>query len=352
LKLKGKLLTGASALALASGLIGVAAPAAHAAVTHAGDCDGTVAFDKIASATKGQGLGDQTAFVKVSGNIAKALLPAPPSTGPNAGNCSGVTRPGDPHVPNNNPLTTLTPISQAVALSGNATCAATPADQLVDATAADAYPLNGSITWKFSQTYFDPVAAVTKNYAMKAQVALLGIGQNGNGADVVDIGGIVLSGVNAGAAVSGNVWEDPVAKQPGKTRRATDVSTTNGSAVITSGVITGTSAKFAATDVGGTVTGNGIPDGTTIASVQSSTQATMSANATVTHAANDVVDLNGGSYSTGYALDLGPAIGCADGVANTANVLQVLSSGGGNIFTSTSLLGSSTTGLSFDFGEA
>lgn len=53
--------------------------------------------------------------------------------------------------------------------------------------------------------------------------------------------------------------------------------TTNGSPIITGG-----NAFYSQADVGLTVSGTGIPGGTTILSVQSSSQATMSANATVT----------------------------------------------------------------------
>lgn len=283
MKLKSKLLAGVGALTMAGGIIGGAAPAAHAAVTHVGDCGGTVNLVKLTSNVKGQGLGDQTVPVKAAGNIAKDLVAA--STTPNAGNCSGVTRPGDLHVPTANPRTTLTPKSDAVVLAGNATCASGAAATAVDATGPgngndQSYPLNGKITYTFTQTYTDLISAATVPFKMQVAVALKGIGNGSNGPDVVDVGGIVLTGVNAGAAATGTIWEDPVAKAP-----------------------------------------KGTPPAST-------------------------------SYNSGYVLDLGPAIGCADGTAGNANVLQVLSSGGGAPATSTSLLGSTgTTGLSFDFGE-
>jgi len=342
LKLKGKLLAGASALAMAGGLIGVAAPAAHAVITNAGGCSSTVSLVKLTSPTKGQGLGDQTTQIKVVGNIAKdvtAPLVVPSS---NSGSCSGVIRTCDTHVPNG-PHAGLQPISAAISLLGNASCANGPGAMAVDATSANAYALNGSITYKFFQTYVDLTTALTKNYAAKAQVALLGIGQNGNGPDVVDIGGIVLTGMSAGATVSGSIWEDPVAKG-GKFRTVTDAGRTSASTTITSAT-----AKFAATDVGGTITGTGIPAGTTIASINSLTSAEMSAAATST-GTGGTAQLNADAFNSNYQLDLGNALGCADATAGNANILQVLSSGGGA--NATSMLGSATTGISFDFGEA
>ncbi len=60
-------------------------------------------------------------------------------------------------------------------------------------------------------------------------------------------------------------------------RSVADLKTTSGSAVVTSA-----SANFSPQDVGVTISGPGIPDNTTILSVQGSTEATMTANATAT----------------------------------------------------------------------
>jgi hypothetical protein len=61
----------------------------------------------------------------------------------------------------------------------------------------------------------------------------------------------------------------------GYTRTVADGVTTSGSAAITS-----VDAEFSSTDVGLSITGTGIPGGTTILSVQSASAATLSANAT------------------------------------------------------------------------
>jgi len=156
---------------------------------------------------------------------------------------------------------------------GNATCANGAGAVAADAGAADAYPLTGKVTQKWNSTYVDLLTAAPKNYASQAAISLLGFNPV-PGPDVVDVGGVVLTGVNAGATVSGDIWEDPVAKTGGAS-----------------------------------------------------------------------------GYNTGYELDLANAAGCATASpTNDENITIVLSGGGGA--SATSLLGSSTTGLSFDFGEA
>jgi hypothetical protein len=270
LKLKSKLVAGASTLVMAGGMIGIGAPAAHAVVTHVGDCGGSVALVKLAGTVKGQGLTDQTTQVKITGNVAKDQTSKGVVNG--GGNCNGVIRPGDLHVPNG-PTPTLHAKAEAISFLGNVSCANGATAVAADATAANAYPANGKITWTFDTTYNDLLTGLPKPWKMQAAVALLGFNP-APGPDVVDVGGIVLSGVNAGATVSGSIWEDPVA---------------------------------------------------------------------LTHGAT--------GYNTGYELDLGTAAGCADGTPNNANILIVLSGGGGA--SATSLLGSNLpNSLSFDFGEA
>jgi hypothetical protein len=210
-------MAGTSALAIASGLITTAAPAAHAATTLVGSCQGFVALGKVTTAVKGVGLGDQTNFIKVSGNLAKdqtnnTAIP---------GNCDGITRPGDPHIPYTGGLNALTPKSAAISLGGNVSCALGATAQAADATAAAKYPLNGKVTWTFAQMYTDLITAAPKAYKMQLDITVLGIGEHGNGLDVIELGGIVLSGVNAGATLTtyatdpnfaSSVWRDPVVK--------------------------------------------------------------------------------------------------------------------------------------------
>jgi hypothetical protein len=109
-------------------------------------------------------------------------------------------------------VTTLTPKAMATVMTGNASCAKGN-DVANDATADNAYPLHGKITWTFNETYTDLITAAAKPYKMQAMVSFLGFSPTIQ--DVVDVGGIVLSGVNAGAVVSGQVWYDAVAKTGG-----------------------------------------------------------------------------------------------------------------------------------------
>ena len=289
LKLKGKLLAGASALAMAGGIIGVAAPAAHAVVTPTGSCTGAVSFVKLTSPTKGVGLTDRTVDgVKAVGVLATNIT----NKTKIGGNCAGHWRPGDTHNPghlNTDPLIALTAKAEATAITGNASCGQ-GADQTGDTNyTTHTWPLSGKVTWTFNETYFDPITLATKPYKMQAAVSILGIAANGDAADVISVGGIVLSGVNAGAtlatfatagAAHSSIWEDPVSKTGGLT-----------------------------------------------------------------------------GYNTGYELDLGSAAGCADGLqpgetgtVGNANILQVLTGGGGA--STTSLLGSSANGILFEMGQA
>jgi hypothetical protein len=339
LKRKCKVVAVASALAMTSGLIGVAAPAAYAAVTPVGGCGGAISIIKDTSPTLGQGLTDQTQeSTKSAGNLAKDVT----TRSPISGSCSGtVTRPGDPHVPGGaNP--SLTPRSAAISLLGNASCSFGATPQAADATAAEGFPPSGKITWTFFDTYLDLISALPRQYKMQAYVQQLGLNPSYIG-DVVDIGGVVTSGVDVGATVSGSIWEDPVVKG-GTHRSVTDATVTNGSTEISSAT-----ANFAPTDVGGTVTGAGIPAGDTIANVFDGSDAELSAPAT-SDQVGDVLSLNGDAYNTNYLLNIGAFFGCFDGVPGNANITQELSGGGGA--TDTSLLGESgIPGLSFTYGE-
>jgi hypothetical protein len=219
LRLKTKLVAGAGSLVMATSMMAVAAaPSAHAAVTSMGSCQGAVQLVKLASPVKGIGLGDQTTrSIKITGALAKDQTTKALVNG--GGTCSGVYRAGDKHVPappvgsGNTVLSTLNALSQSVSLLGNVSCANGAPAVAVDANAADAYPATGKITWKFSQTYTDLINAATKFYGMQADVVLLGF--DPSQLDVVDLGGVVLTGVNAGGIVGGSIWEDPVSKTGG-----------------------------------------------------------------------------------------------------------------------------------------
>jgi hypothetical protein len=304
LKLKGKVLAGAGALAMAGGLVGVAAPAAHASVVltpvvinttsgpqTVGSCQNSVQLVKLSTPVKGQGLGDQTRDnVKAAGALAKDQSTKLVVNG--GGTCSGVTPHGDKHIPfptnDSQGESNLTPKAAAVSLLGNASCAqdapASPGpatfDKENDATANNAYPLQGKITWTFNETYNNLTTGLPSPYKMQADVTVIGFSTNPATPDVINIGGTVLTGVNAGAKVSGSVWFDPVLKDGGS-----------------------------------------------------------------------------GGYNTGYDIDLASAVGCQDDASaglppsdpsvNDANLTTVLSGSGS---TTPSILGSVVPGLSFSFG--
>ncbi len=188
MRLTNRLLGAASALLLTGGMVAVALPAT-AAVTPVGSCDSSLNLLKLKPP-----LGDQTAPLSVSGGLAKDQT----TKAAIAGTCSGTTYGSTLHV-----------ISQAVKLSGAASCANGATAQAADATAANAYPLNGKLTDKFSEII------AGKNAQIASYISALGF--NPGGPDLLDVGGIVTKGVDVGAQVSGTIWEDPVMKTGGAT---------------------------------------------------------------------------------------------------------------------------------------
>ncbi len=125
------------------------------------------------------------------------------------GSCTAPPRTGDPNIP---PASgAVNPKAVAAALTGNAACSA-PVD---DPNSAAAWPLNGKITFTMTQTYTDMVKLTVKPYQIQADISLLGTGSGGP--DTVDVGGIVLKGLGAGAIVKGDLWQDPVTLTGGNT---------------------------------------------------------------------------------------------------------------------------------------
>ena len=165
-----------------------------------GNCEGQVVL-----ATPSPALTDVTHAVKIAGALAKDQT----SKAAIGGTCSAPARPLDTHVPQ--PPMTLTPKSEAFSISGNASCAA-PAN---DPNAAEAYPLNGKVTWTMNETYTDLVTGKVHPYKMQAALTVLGF--SAAGPDVVNVKGIVLSGLAPGATVTGSLWQDPVVKTGGST---------------------------------------------------------------------------------------------------------------------------------------
>jgi hypothetical protein len=157
------------------------------------------------------------------------------------GSCTAPPRTGDPNIPP--PGGAVHPKALAASLVGNASCAA-PAD---DPNSAAAWPLNGKMTFTMTETYTDGVTAKVKPYSIQTDVSVLGPGA---APDVLNVGGIVLKGLAAGAIVSGSVWQDPVAKTGGTTGYNTGYEL-NLSAAIGCGDSTPNNASIATTMYGG-----------------------------------------------------------------------------------------------------
>jgi len=191
-----KLISGASALALAGGALAFAAPAANAAVTAGGSCSGG-----RSNALLKPNLTDQTQAIKVASKSFEA------------GTCTGThVAPG---AASGQPPATLNIAAggSTSSVSGNSSCANGASAQAADANAANAYSLNGKIGWK-SATQLD---ALGHPWAISGYFAILGIGQNGNGPDVIDVGGIVVKGAAVGAQIKGSLYEDPTKKDKAAT---------------------------------------------------------------------------------------------------------------------------------------
>lgn len=108
----------------------------------------------------------------------------------------------------------------------------------------------------------------------------------------------VVIGANSGITLSHFVMDGCAGLSPG--RLISDATTTDASATVTT-----TSDQFTSNDVGRSVTGAGIPSGTTIDSVQSATQITLSAAATAS-AVNTAISLGDLRYDISFdsaALD-------------------------------------------------
>jgi hypothetical protein len=164
--------------------------------TSVGQCAGSIALGTVAPS-----LADAT---QVGVTLKTKLLKDLGTKTALAGDCSAIVRPGDSIHPAGGLISPLTPKAMAASLVGNASCA----DASDDPNAAAGWPLNGKITWTMSQ-----LNELGKPYQIQADVSVSGT--SSAGADVVDVGGIVLKGAAIGARVGGTLWEDPVVRSTG-----------------------------------------------------------------------------------------------------------------------------------------
>jgi hypothetical protein len=200
LKLKTRVLGAVSTLALAGGMVAIAAPAANATPTVIGGCQGQVGLATLTPA-----IGDQTQLNVV---IKTKLLKDVTTKTAISGDCSSASRPGDAINPAGGLVSPLTPKAMAASLIGNTGCAQGAAIP-VDATAAAAWSPSGKITVTMTQTN-----ALAKPWQIQADISFLGSDPSQPTGDVIDVGGIVLKGAAFGAAVSGSIWQAPATLLP------------------------------------------------------------------------------------------------------------------------------------------
>ena len=189
MNLKKQLLGATSVLVLAGSMLVAAAPAAHAAPTAVGGCDGGVSLGKIDNGSGG-GLTDTNQAISVStASLKTAIAGTVPKGTVVAGGCNIL---GSPVAP--------TKVSAKLSSTG-ASCAsaAVPGeDPTAGGTAPASYPLNGKLSVKEGAN------------GLSTYVSVLGF--NPAAQDILDVGGIVTKGDLVGAQVSGNLYEDPAVK--------------------------------------------------------------------------------------------------------------------------------------------
>lgn len=208
MKLRTRLVGVAGVLALSGGMLTAVALPAGATVTPTGHCGGALSLTKLAqTANSAVGLTDQTSEIKAAGAATTDSV----TKAKNGGTCTGTKVDSlSNKYPSGAPPATLTPKAIASVLQGASSCAIGSTAQGADANNSKAYTLTGKITYTMNETYVEPVTNITKPYKLQAQISVLGF--DPNGADVIDISGIVLTGVSAGSNVSGSLWEDPAQK--------------------------------------------------------------------------------------------------------------------------------------------
>jgi hypothetical protein len=184
-------------------MVAVAAPA-HGAVTPVGTCGGGTQLGTIVDTGGTNGLTDTTKHVTVKTKVLKQVV-APKAT--LGGTCDNmVFEPLSPTA-DGQPPAQLHVKANAATLVGSASCSTTgPAPDPGDPAAAAAYPLNGKISITFTETHATGTDT-GKPWATSGYLATLGLT-----GDVLDVGGILVKGASFGAAITGNLWQNPAVK--------------------------------------------------------------------------------------------------------------------------------------------
>jgi hypothetical protein len=212
LNIKKRLLAGASALAVASGMIAVAPSSAGAAVTNVGGCSGTRLIGKAKSATtnpattKPYGISDndnQDTTISLKG-VDPSL-----NKGPDLGTClfaGGLSTPDSskPAVPGYSGSKGITKLGGKL-YSPELDCNTADSGDLTE------WPANGKFLMKF-----DDFNTSLKNQSMQIHLVVDGFADHDadpeTPSDIVEGHGIVMKGVAAGADVAFESIFDPVLK--------------------------------------------------------------------------------------------------------------------------------------------
>jgi hypothetical protein len=193
--LKTRVLAVAGAVAMAGGMIAMAAPAANAAPTPAGSCVGAAVLGKV-----NPGLTDTPTNEVITTSVLKDTT----TKAAIGGQCTGLVLNAQDTAIQGTPPATIHPGSIATKLIGTASCQST--DQNNNPVVGD-YPLTGKQTTNSITTELNNIG---KKWQMQAYITIQGF--DPSALDVVDVTGLVSKGLSVGAVETATFWENPVVK--------------------------------------------------------------------------------------------------------------------------------------------
>jgi hypothetical protein len=187
--LKTRVLAVAGAVAMAGGMIAMAAPAANAAATPAGSCTGALVLGKV-----NPGLTDTPTNEVITTSVAKDTT----TKAPIGGQCTGMLLNAQDTAIQGSPPATIHPGSIATKLIGTASC---------ESGETGVYPLTGKQTTNSLTTELNNIG---KKWQQQSYITIQGF--DPSGLDVVDVTGLVSKGLSVGAVETATYWENPVVK--------------------------------------------------------------------------------------------------------------------------------------------